>query len=112
MKYFASINNNIVEGVYVVSDEDSKLITEKLKFLLQTKNKLIETFYQDYNTNPRKNFAVSGFFYDKDLDAFISPKPYNSWILNKNTCQWEAPISIPDAGMWKWDEKTLSWTEI
>jgi hypothetical protein len=112
MRYFAGIKDNIVEQVYVVSNEDANLDINKLKSILQTTNILIETFYEDYNTNPRKNFSVPGFTYNQDLDCFIAPKPHNSWILNEDNCQWEAPISIPDAGMWKWNEETLSWIEI
>ena len=58
----------------------------------------------------RKNFSGIGFIYDEDRDAFISPKPFNSWILNENTCLWEAPISKPqDGNKYGWNEQTLSW---
>jgi hypothetical protein len=60
----------------------------------------------------RKNHASIGYTYDQAKDAFISPKPYNSWILNENTCQWGSPVAIPSD--WKetyytWDEESVSW---
>jgi hypothetical protein len=58
----------------------------------------------------RKNFAGVGFKYDQYKDAFIAPKPYNSWILNETTCLWEAPIAKPDDGQrYNWNETTTSW---
>lgn len=73
----------------------------------------------------RKNYAGIGYTYDSQRDAFIPPKIYTSWVLNEETCQWEAPIPLPvDAGtqipfgdhfhykQYKWDEPTLSWVEV
>jgi hypothetical protein len=58
----------------------------------------------------RKNFAGIGFTYDEDRDAFIPKKPFNSWILNEDTCNWEAPINKPqDGNKYGWNEQTLSW---
>jgi len=63
-----------------------------------------------YNNNFRKNHAGIGYTYDETRDAFIAPKPFNSWILNEDTCKWESPISYPqDGNMYKWNEQTLSW---
>ena len=59
----------------------------------------------------RKNHASVGYTYDQTRDAFIPPKPYNSWILNETTCQWEAPIPYPTDGQrYRWNEETLNWT--
>ncbi len=58
----------------------------------------------------RKNFAGIGYIYDEDKDAFIPPKPYASWILNEETCQWEAPVVKPDDdNLYDWNEETTSW---
>jgi hypothetical protein len=66
-----------------------------------------------YNGNFRKNFAGIGFKYDPQLDAFIPPTPYPSWILNTDTCQWDAPVPYPDDGKaYLWDEDTTSWIEV
>jgi hypothetical protein len=73
-----------------------------------------------YNTNGgvhssggtplRKNHAGIGYTYDEDRNAFIAPKPFNSWVLNEDTCLWNAPVSKPDnENMYIWNELTLSW---
>jgi hypothetical protein len=63
-----------------------------------------------YNNNFRKNHAGIGMTYDEDRDAFIPPKIFKSWILNEDTCQWEAPVAMPTNGnRYKWNELTLSW---
>lgn len=61
----------------------------------------------------RKNYAGIGFTYDKKLDAFIPPKPYPSWKLDKKSCLWSAPVSMPkDEAAYSWDESSKSWTKI
>jgi len=73
-----------------------------------------------YNTNTgvhslggtpfRKNHASIGYTYDENRDAFIPPKPFNSWILNEDTCLWEAPVAMPqDNNKYKWNETNLNW---
>ena len=66
-----------------------------------------------YNGNIRKNYAGIGYTYNANLDAFIAPKPFESWILNENTCIWEAPIQYPDDDKnYYWDEELLNWIEV
>ena len=66
-----------------------------------------------YNGNIRKNYAGIGYRYDDELDAFIPPQPYNSWILDEDTCQYEAPTPYPtDDKYYTWNEDTTSWVEI
>ena len=66
-----------------------------------------------YNANFRKNYAGVGYTYDPVLDAFIVPKPYPSWLLNTNTCQWVPLTPYPsDGNMYTWDEATQSWVEV
>lgn len=63
-----------------------------------------------YNGNIRKNYAGVGFTYDSSRNAFISPKPYLSWVLNETTCQWEAPVPYPtDGQQYLWNEVVQSW---
>lgn len=64
-----------------------------------------------YNGNIRKNYAGIGFTYDEDRDAFIPPQPYPSWILNEDTCLWEAPIPYPgdEENIYGWDEEAGNW---
>ena len=66
-----------------------------------------------YNANIRKNYAGKGFTYDAERDAFIPPKPYNSWVLNEETCRWEEPTPMPQDGQdYAWNEGTTSWEVI
>jgi hypothetical protein len=63
-----------------------------------------------YNGNYRKNYAGVGYTYDAERDAFIAPKPFDSWVLNEETCQWEAPIIYPNDGeRYVWNETVLNW---
>lgn len=66
-----------------------------------------------YNGSIRKNFASVGYKYDKKLDAFIPPQNYSGWILNKDTCKWEAPVAYPEDGKsYFWNENTENWEEV
>lgn len=61
----------------------------------------------------RKNYAGIGYTYDPQRDAFIPPKPFNSWVLDETTCLWAAPTPMPtDGKMYRWDEDTTSWVEM
>ena len=63
-----------------------------------------------YNGNYRKNYAGIGYSYDTDLDAFIAPKPFASWVLNEETCLWEPPVAYPEDGeSYVWNEETVAW---
>ena len=117
MAHYAFLDeNNIVTEVIVGIDE-----TELIDGLDP------ETWYGNfrgqvckrtsYNGNIRKNYAGIAFTYDADRDAFIAPKPFNSWRLNEETCQWEAPVAYPaldpeDPKFYRWDEATISWIEV
>lgn len=70
-----------------------------------------------YNNNYRKNYAGIGFHFRSDLNApdgaFVAPQPYPSWVLNEDTCHWEAPVALPEDGKrYTWDEATTSWVEL
>ena len=61
----------------------------------------------------RKNYAGIGYSYDSQRDAFIPPKPFNSWLLNEDTCLWEPPVAYPtDGKFYSWNEETTSWDEV
>lgn len=61
----------------------------------------------------RKNYAGLGFYYDEQRDAFIPPKPYPSWILNEETCNWVSPVPFPNDGKkYRWDDPSGSWVEM
>jgi hypothetical protein len=66
-----------------------------------------------YNNNYRKNYAGVGFYFDETRDAFIAPKPYNSWTLNEETCRWQAPMPYPtDELLYAWDEENQNWVAV
>ena len=66
-----------------------------------------------YNGNYRKNYAGLGYTYDKDRDAFIAQKPFASWVLDEETCLWEAPVTYPaDGERYIWDEEAVDWAPI
>ena len=66
--------------------------------------------HNNNGTPVRKNHAGIGYTYDEDRDAFIPKKPYNSWILNEDTCQWEAPVALPDTeNRYNWNEINQNW---
>ena len=104
MAHFAEIdNNNIVIRVLVFNDTYTESDCTAL-----LGGAWIQT---SYNNNIRKNYAGIGYTYDSNLDAFIAPKPYNSWILDTDACIWEAPIEKPE-GDYTWNEDKLIWDEI
>jgi hypothetical protein len=119
---------------YAVLDENDFVINV-IKGRDETENKNWEEYYSmvfgkkclrtSFNTYAgehklggipfRKNYASIGGSYDKNLDAFIPEKPYESWILDENTCIWVAPLPMPpspNGEVWEWDEETLKWNEI
>ena len=112
MAHFAKLGvGNIVEQVIVVSNDVATTEQIGIEFLHNLyKDPNIIWKQTSYNNNIRKNFAGIGFTYDENRDAFIPPKPYNSWILNEDTCNWESPVAYPnDNNRYTWNEQTLSW---
>jgi len=119
MAHFAQLDDNIVTQVIVVHNDEiiDNGQESEAKGIAFCQSLFGGTWKQtSYNGNKRKNYAGIGFTYDAGRDAFISPKPYNSWVLDGNTCQWQAPTPMPaDANMGKrytWDEATASWVEV
>ena len=136
MAHFAEINeDNIVIRVLVVPDEEEDRGQEFLADDLDLGGTWIQTSYNtragvhhDGGTPLRGNYAGVGFTYDADLDAFLAPQPYPSWVLDETTFQWEAPVARPGttktitdengenpaevAVPFNWDEDTTSWIEV
>ena len=112
MAHFAILKaGNIVEQVVVVSNDIAINEQAGIEFLRNLyKDKHLPIIQTSYNNNIRKNYASIGYQYDQQRDAFIAPKPYNSWILNEQTCQWEAPVAGPvDGKLYNWNETTKNW---
>ena len=107
MASFAKIGvGNIILTVEVVSNDIATTEQEGVDFLNNLYNTRDVWKQTSYNNNIRKNFAGIGYSYDQTRDAFIAPKPFNSWILNETTCVWEAPVAYPD------DDNSYNWNEI
>jgi len=111
MAHFAKLNeNNKVIAVHVVSNDVATTEQAGIDFLNNLHGSDNIWKQTSYNGNLRKNFAGIGYTYDEDRDAFISPKPYQSWTLNEDTCLWEAPTEKPDDGKkYNWNEETQEW---
>ena len=112
MKYFAKLNEtNKVINVVCVNDSDAPTEEDGITFLTKLYNH--EYWKQSFKDgSQRKNGASKGMTYNSSLDAFIPRQPYSSWILNKDTCQYEPPSEEPDDGKsYFWNEETTSWEE-
>ena len=111
MAHFAKLGvGNIVETVHVVSNDIATTEQAGIDFLNNLYNSRDVWKQTSYNNNTRKNYAGIGFTYDQTRDAFIAPKPFASWILNETTCNWEAPVTLPDTeNSYNWNEKTKQW---
>jgi len=108
MAHFAELDeNNIVKQVLVVPNSVEHYGELYLSRDLNLGGRWVQT---SYNGNIRKNFAGIGYTYDEVRDAFIPPKPYPSWYLNEDTCQWQAPKQVPDLeNQYIWNEENLNW---
>lgn len=120
MAHFAKLDqNNQVIDVNVVSNEDiqhldfpqSEVIG--IAFLTQWSRGYTNWRQTSYNARFRKNYAAIGGYFDPVRDAFIPAKLYNSWVLDENTCTWQAPVPYPwDGYPYVWNETTLSWDRV
>ena len=125
MSHFAKLDeNNVVVFVTVGRQEDDDLEAE---LTARTGDVYKQTSYntyggvhytdglpsEDQRKALRKNYAGVGYSYDPERDAFIPPKPFESWNLNEDTCLWEAPVAYPEDGeTYTWDEESVSWVVV
>jgi len=113
MSHFAKVEDGIVTQVIVAEQDviDSGLFGDP-KSWMQTSYNTVGGIHAQGGTPLRKNFAGIGYNYDAYRDAFIPKRPFKSWLLNEQTCLWEAPIPMPNDGKkYTWDEPTTSWVE-
>jgi len=113
MSHFAKVENGIV--VQVIVAEEDFIATGALG----DPANWIQTSYNTHGgKHPedrplRKNYAGLGYAYDEQRDAFIPPQPFASWLLNEDTCLWDAPVAMPtDDKKYAWDEESVSWKEV
>lgn len=114
MAHFAKLDeNNIVLEVHVINNDVLDPQNEEgsgIAFLTEWSGGYTNWKQTSYNANFRKNYAGIGDYYDSEKDAFISPKPYESWTLNQETCRWEPPTPYPaDGRAYVWVEDDLNW---
>jgi hypothetical protein len=115
MAHFAKIEDGIVTQVNVI-DEEYFHANRETRYTGQW----VQTSYNTQGgvhllggTPLRKNYAGIGYTYDEARDAFIPPKPFNSWLLNEDTCIWEAPVAYPtDGERYMWDEDQQNWVAL
>lgn len=116
MAHFAKLNeNNVVLEVNVVNNNTLDLLNEEasgIAFLTEWSGGYSNWKQTSYNSNIRKNYAGIGYTYDESRDAFIPPRPFESWTLNEDICDWEPPIAMPTDGLYNWDEESLSWIKL
>jgi hypothetical protein len=120
MAHFAKLDqNNVVTDVIVVNNIDlltadgSESEMMGVAFLIRWSGGYSNWKQTSYNGNIRKNYAGVGYTYDAQRDAFIPPQSFPSWVLNEETCLWDAPVAMPtDGQLYNWDEETLSWVVI
>ena len=123
MAHFAKVQDGIVTQVIVAEPEffDTFVDSSPGEWIQTSYNTRGGVHYKPDSNEPsedqskalRKNYAGISYTYDRDRDAFILPKPYESWLLNEDTCLWEAPVPYPDDGkFYTWDEDTQSWVEV
>ncbi len=123
MAHFAKIglNGKVIEIQSVVNEvlhDSNGVEQEKIGVDFLTKLTGYPVWKQtSYNGNFRKNYAGIGYTYDEDRDAFIPKKPFNSWVLNEDTCCWEAPVAKPtltqeqidNNNYYNWNEQNQTW---
>lgn len=121
MAHFAEVDsNNVVLRVLVVGDDQEHRGQEFLANDLGLGGTWLKTSYNTQGgvhttggTPFRKNYAGIGYTYDAGRDAFIPPKPFNSWTLDEDTCLWNAPVAYPtDGNLYTWNEDNQSWDEV
>lgn len=124
MAHYAFLDeNNIVTEVIVGIDENDLphgITSWEYHYGQVRGQKCLRTSYNTrggvhiYDGTPfRKNYAGIGYTYDEVRDAFIPPNPFDSWLLNEDTCLWDPPVPYPEDGeTYKWDEETTNWVLI
>ena len=118
MAHYAFLDENNIVTEVITGKEEGNFNWEQQygsfrgQVCKRTSYNTIGGVHQSGGTPFRKNYAGIGYTYDQSRDAFIAPKPFNSWILNETTCLWEAPVAMPQDGkFYEWDEDTTNWIE-
>jgi hypothetical protein len=110
MAHYAFLDNNNIVTEVIVGIDETELIEGKDPEIWYGEFRGQVCKRTSYNGNIRKNYAGIGYSYDSVLDAFIAPKPFDSWLLDEDTCRWQAPIPYPEGELlYRWDEEAGDW---
>lgn len=114
MAHFAKVVDGYVTQVIVAEPEFfDTFVDSSPGEWIQTSYNTLGGVHSNGGTPLRKNYAGLGYTYDRERDAFIPPKPFNSWNLNGDSCLWEAPVPMPtDGKLYQWDETQGNWIEV
>jgi hypothetical protein len=123
MAHFAKVSNGVVTQVIVAEPEFFNTFVDSSpgEWIQTSYNTRGGVHYDSNNNTPsqdqtkalRKNYAGIGYSYDVQRDAFIPPKPFNSWVLNETSCLWESLVAYPNDGQrYTWDEETTNWIQV
>jgi hypothetical protein len=120
MAHFAKLDkdNNVIEvnsvnNIEMLAADGSESEMMGIAFLIRWSGGYSNWKQTSYNNRIRKNYAGVGYTYDSVRDAFIAPQPFPSWVLNEETCLWDAPVAMPDDGkFYNWDESSNAWLEV
>lgn len=119
MAHYAFLDENFIVTEVIVGKDESNYDWEahygqfRGQLCKRTSYNTYGGVHKEGGTPYRKNYAGIGYSYDPQRDAFIPPKPFNSWVLNETSCLWDPPTPMPQDGkMYRWDEPTTSWVEM
>ena len=113
MSHFAKVENGTVTQVIVIEQDVLNLgHWGDPASWVQTSYNTHGGVHVNGGTPLRKNFAGIGYTYDSERDAFYAPQPFASWILDEDTCVWQAPVERPTEGRYAWDEETVAWVAV
>jgi hypothetical protein len=111
MAHYAFLDSNNIVTEVIVGKDETDTTHDWEQFYGEFRGQVCKR--TSYNGNIRKNYAGIGYSYDAQRDAFIPPKPFNSWFLDETTCEWKAPVDMPtDGKLYTWNESTTNWVEV
>lgn len=111
MAHYAFLDDDNIVTEVIVGKDETDTFHDWEQYYGAIRNQVCKR--TSYNAKIRKNYAGIGYTYDAQRDAFIPPKPYASWTLVEDTCQWTAPVAMPtDDKIYSWNESTITWFEV
>jgi len=116
MAHYAFLDDSNIVTEVIVGIDETELIEDLSPEIWYGNFRNQTCIRTSYNGNIRKNYAGIGYSYDEERDAFIPPKPFNSWLLDEEICQWQSPVpypsEVPEGSFYVWNEDIINWEEI